>query len=57
MKTSNGPSCKANKGHQIKKCKADVHDAISNISDYFRSSINKAADKRGNQVLMQKDMQ
>ena len=32
----------------------DVNDANSNKPDYFRSSINRAAHKRANQVLMNK---
>ena len=29
----------------------DVYDANSNMSDYFRSSVNRAADKRASQIL------
>ena len=42
----NGPSCKVNKGQQIKTDNVEVNGANSNMSDYFRSSINSAADKR-----------
>ena len=54
MQTSNGFSCKANTYHQIKTNNTDVVDATSNTLDYVRSSINRAADKRASQVLMQK---
>ena len=39
-------SCKANKVQQIKADNADASDANSNIPEYLRSSINRAADKR-----------
>ena len=51
---SNGSSCKANKAQQIMTNNVDVNDANSIMSDYFRSIINRAADKRANQVLMHK---
>ena len=53
IELSSSPSCKANKGQQIKTDNTDVNDAKSNMSDYFRSSINEAANKRAGQVLMQ----
>ena len=39
---------------QIKADNADINDANSNKPGYFRSSINKIADKRVSQVLMNK---
>ena len=54
MQTSNNHSCKANKVQQIKADSANVNDGNSNMPDYFRSRINKAADKRACQVLMSK---
>ena len=54
IQPSNSPSCKANKGKQNKTDNVDVNYANSNMSDYFRSSINKAADKRASQIIMEK---
>ena len=51
---SNAPSCKANMGLQIKTDTMDLNDANSNMPDYFRSSINRTADKRASQVIMHK---
>ena len=42
----NGPNCKTNEGEQIKTHNMGVNDVNSNMSDYFRSSINRAANKR-----------
>ena len=50
----NSSSCKANTGQWIKTDNADVVNASSNIPHYIRSSINRAANKRASQVLMQK---
>ena len=50
MQASNNPSCKANKAQQIKEGNVDVNDTNSNIPDYLRFSINRAAAKRVNQV-------
>ena len=52
IQPSNGSSCKANKGQQIKTDISGVNDANSNMSDYFRSSINRAADRRASMLLM-----
>ena len=54
IKASNSINCKANKAQQIKVTNVDVNDANSNMPNYFRSSINRAADKRASQVLMNK---
>ena len=54
IKPPNCSSYKANTGHWIKTDNADVVDANYNMPDYFRSSINKASDKRASQILMQK---
>ena len=51
---SNSPSCKANKAQWIKAANVDVNDVNSNMPDYFQTSINRAADKRVSQILMQK---
>ena len=51
---SNSPSCKANEGQQIKTDNVDIHDGNANIPDYFRSNINRAADKSASQVFLQK---
>ena len=51
MQVSNSSSCKANEVKQIKVDNADVNDANSNMPDYFKSSINRVADKRASQVL------
>ena len=50
----NSLSCKANKAQQIKADKVGVNDANSDMPYHFRSSINRAADKKASQVLMQK---
>ena len=54
MQAPNGPSCKANKGQQIKKDNVDLNDLNSNMLDYFRSSINRPGDKRATQALINK---
>ena len=54
MQSSNGSSCKANKGQQIKTDNVDVNYTSSNMSDCSRSNLNKAADKRASHVFMQK---
>ena len=49
----NGSSFKVNTGQWIKTDNVDEVDANSIMSNYFRSSINRAADKRASKVLMQ----
>ena len=49
MWASNSPSCKVNIAQQMKADNAAVNDANSNMPDYFRSSTNRAADKRAGQ--------
>ena len=51
IETSNYPSCRANIILQIKTDKVDANDTKANIPYYFRSSINRAADKRASEVL------
>ena len=46
MQASNSPSCKANKAQMLKTDNADVNEDNSNMPHYFRSNINRAADKR-----------
>ena len=48
------PSCKENISQQFNTDNVDVNDANANMSNYFRCSINRAADKRASQVLMNK---
>ena len=48
---SNGSSCRANKAQKIKADNTDVNDTYSNMPNYFRSSINRAADQEASQVL------
>ena len=54
IQTSSGSSCGVNKTQQIKTDNMDVNDTNSNMQDYLRSSINRAADKWASQVLTQK---
>ena len=56
IQPSNISSCKANTGQWIKTDNADVIDADSNMPDYFRSSINRTADKKPTQVLKKKSI-
>ena len=52
IQPSSRSSCKANTGQQVKTDNMDLVDANSNMPDYFRSSINRAVDKRVSQVLI-----
>ena len=45
---------KTNKAQQIKTDYAHVNYGTENMPDYHRSSINRAADKRAGQLLMNK---
>ena len=54
MQASIGPICKTNKAQKVKADNADVNDANSKMPDYFRSSINREANKGASQVLMNK---
>ena len=38
----------------MKTGKVDVNDINANIADYFRSSVNRAEDKRASEVLTNK---
>ena len=51
VEASNGPSCRKSKALHIKTDKVDANDMNANMPDYFRSSINRAADKRAKEVL------
>ena len=53
IQSSSTSFCKTNTDRETKSDNADVIDAYSNIPDYFRSSINKAAHKKACQVLTQ----
>ena len=55
VQPSNGYSCKANIGQQIKTDTGCVINANSNLQDYFKCCISRAADKRASQVLIQKN--
>ena len=57
IQASSGPSCKennANKAQQIKVDNADINNANTDMPHYFRSSLNKAADKGVCQALTHK---
>ena len=54
IKLSNSSSCKASTDQWIKTDNADVVDTKTSMPVYFRSGINRPADKRAGQVLMQK---
>ena len=54
IQASSGPSFKTNKVQQTKIDQVDVNDSNSNILDYFRFSINRTADRRAIQVLINK---
>ena len=51
IQSSDGSSCKANTGKQLKTKNADEVDANSNMPNYIRSSVYEEADKRASQVL------
>ena len=53
IQPSNGSICKETKTARSRD-NVDVVDTNPNTSYYFRSSINRAADKRGSQALIQK---
>ena len=53
VQQSNDFSYKGNAGLQIKTDNAGVNDTDSEMTGYFRSTINREADKRTCQVLMQ----
>ena len=48
-------SCKANTDWEIKSDNMDVTDANLNMPNYFRPSMKTTADKRGSEVLPQKN--
>ena len=54
IQLSIGPSHNKNTDQKIKLNNADAFNANSNIPDYFRLSMNRAADKRASQVLTEK---
>ena len=54
IKASNGPSCKTNRAPQIKTDHMDVNDTNANMPHYFRSCVNRAADKRTRPVFTNK---
>ena len=54
IQPSSGSSHNTNLDQKIKTDNTDEANANSNMSDYFRSSINRVAHKRTSQVLMQK---
>ena len=47
-------SCKANTDVEYKSDNADVVNNVPNMADYFRLSINREADKKASQLIMQK---
>ena len=51
IKTSKNYSCRTNEAPQNETDKAGMCDDKINMPDYFRSTANKAADKRANEVL------
>ena len=48
------PHKRTNRALRNKVDKVDANDTTANMSNYYRSSINKAADKRESQILTQK---
>ena len=52
IEASNSPSCRTNRAPQNKTDKTNANDTNVNIPSYFRSSINRAADRRASKVLM-----
>ena len=44
----------ANKAQQVKKGNVDINDANANMPNYFRSCINRAADKKSTEALANK---
>ena len=54
IEMSNNPSCLTNKALQIKTDKVSMHDGKINMPDYFRASVNKAAERRVSKVLTKK---
>ena len=55
MKLSSTLSCKANKHLEIRSDNADVVDPNPSMLDYFRSSVDRAADKKASWLLMQRN--
>ena len=54
IEASNSPNCRTNRALQNKTHKVDANDTNANMPDYFRSSSNRAADKRTSEVLTTK---
>ena len=54
IETSNAPGDRTSEVPQFKTDKADANDTDANMPDYFRSGINRTADRRASQVLMNK---
>ena len=54
IEASNGPSCRTSHNLWNKTGKVGTHDNNIYMPDYFRSSTNKAVDKRGSEVLTNK---
>ena len=54
METSNCPNCRTNVDPQIKADRQGVHDGKINMQDYFKSSVNRIADKGASEVITNK---
>ena len=52
IQASKSPTCKATKSQQNKPDDIGVNYAYSNMPAYFWSSINRTADNRGSEVLI-----
>ena len=51
METSDSPKCRTSGALQTKVDRKDIQDGKRKMSDYFKSSTNRVADKRVSELL------